>query len=597
MKQAQALRVLMDGGSVFLTGAPGAGKSYVLNQFVRMAERAGKRVAVTASTGIAATHIGGVTIHSWSGLGIREALSQHDLDILAARDRLAKRYLTTDILVIDEVSMLHGRFLNMLDLVCKKLRDNEAPFGGLQMVLVGDMFQLPPVSRGSEVADFAHESESWRDLAPQICYITEQHRQTGDGLLDVLEAMRDGSLEEVHKQLLTARMHLKPETGVNVTRLYAHNADVDTINLRHLQALATESEIYEMTSKGAAAKVEQLMRGILAPEVLELKVGAEVMFVANDFAKGFANGSRGKVVSVHGDWPVVRLVSNGRSITVEPHTWQLAEDGRVRAEVSQLPLRLAWAITIHKSQGMSLDAAEIDLSRSFTPGMGYVALSRVRSLDGVYLSGLNAMALQLHPDIFELDQALRQASAELGLRTEDYVAPEPIAESAVPGVDSVLLDKLKTWRRIRAESESLPAYIVAHNTVLEEVAKRLPRDEMSLMTIRGMGKAKLATIGEDILTIVREYIGKQPDSTPESTEEVQAPSVPETDQAISEERVAKATEVKAVYPRSGKRWTPEEEETLMAHLQAMTPLSRVCDELQRSPGSVWAHVATMLYKG
>lgn len=585
----------MQGGSVFLTGAPGAGKSYVLNKFVQLAEAAGKRVAVTASTGIAATHIGGTTIHSWSGLGVRDALSSHDIDTLTSRDRLMKRYMSSDVLVIDEVSMLSGRFLNMLNDICKRLRSNDAPFGGLQMVLVGDMFQLPPVNRMHADADFAHNAMAWTELSPQVCYISEQHRQNGGGLLEVLEAMRAGELDSLHYDLLQKRIGQGPAQNVNATRLYAHNADVDSINQRYLDALHGSVQTFEMATKGATAKVEQLVRGVLAPTNLELKVGAEVMFVANDFAKGFANGSRGQVVALHGDWPVVKLAATGRTITVEPHTWQLAEDGRVRAEVSQLPLRLAWAITIHKSQGMSLDAAEIDLSRTFTPGMGYVALSRVRSLEGVFLKGMNAMALRLHPDIFELDRALRQSSAQLSLKTDDFVEPEAsVKQSMAHSVDTNLLEQLKSWRRERSETEKVPVYMIAHNALLEEIAARAPHDEQSLLAIKGMGRTKLDKIGAEILAITRAHRGQgvEQDEPAKSTDGV----IVSAQVPLQNQRPIATVAKDAAYPRSGMPWTPREEELLIERLQATTPLEKVCTELQRSPGSVWVHVAALLHK-
>ncbi len=499
------MAVLMSGDSVFLTGPPGAGKTYVLNEFVRRAERVGKRVAVTASTGIAATHIGGATIHSWSGLGIRDSLTPQDRDWLRYNATLLRRYMNTDILVIDEVSMLHGKRLDMVDEACRLVRGDNAPFGGLQVVLVGDLFQLPPVNRGNEPDDFMHMSAAWAELNPSICYLSEQHRQAGDRLLDVLEAMRRGQVEDWHMDTLQERLGKQPEAGAPVTRLYAHNVDVDSINDRHLRNLGGDSRVFTRFATGSASKVEQLSRSLLAPETLVLKEGAEVMFVANNFAQGFVNGSRGQVVEFQNGQPMVRLTGSGKTIRVEPHSWTLTEDGKKRAEVSQLPLRLAWAITIHKSQGMSLDAAEIDLGKSFTPGMGYVALSRVRTLNGVFLSGMNAMAMRLHPAIYEFDELLRAASALLAERTADIPdesMPDPIrTERASMPVNDELLRKLKMWRLRRAQTDGVPPYIVAHDTLLEALASYPPSTSQQLLAIPGIGPRKLELYGADILQL------------------------------------------------------------------------------------------------
>jgi ATP-dependent exoDNAse (exonuclease V) alpha subunit len=506
MRQAQALKIMLEGHSVFLTGAPGAGKTYVLNEFVRRASRAGKNVAVTASTGIAATHIGGTTIHSWSGLGIKDFLTEYDLERISKTDKLVKRYNAADVLVIDEVSMLHGQRLNMVNQVAKLLRKSDRPFGGLQVILVGDLFQLPPITRGSDMVDFAHLSEAWAELEPKVCYLTEQHRQIGDELLDLLEAMRRGEVNELHEAALQERLKEQRPGDLVVTRLYSHNMDVDSINQRHLKDIAEDGKVYQMQTNGQAPKIETLVKSVLAPETLELKVGAEVMFVANNFAAGFVNGTRGRVVAFTDNVPVVEL-ANGREIKVERHSWKLEEDGKTRAEVAQLPLRLAWAITIHKSQGMSLDGAEIDLSRSFTPGMGYVALSRVRSMDGVYLAGINQMALSMHPLIFEFDADLRAASEALANITED-AEPEkkPVKDEVdVPApYDPELFEKLKKWRTQRARAEGMPAYIVAHDSALEELARRKPQTEQALLGTKGFGKSKAEKYGPEILRILVE---------------------------------------------------------------------------------------------
>jgi ATP-dependent DNA helicase PIF1 len=506
MRQSQALAVMMSGANVFLTGAPGAGKTYVLNEYVQRAERAGKKVAVTASTGIAASHLGGNTIHSWSGLGILDELLPDDLKRLAGSEKLQKRYRIADVLVIDEISMLHGKRLDMINRLAKVLRASDEPFGGLQIVLVGDFFQLPPVTRGSNTFDFVHLSEAWRELNLKVCYLTEQHRQSSsDGLLIFLEAMRSLSLSEDHHELIKDRLQQHPDDGKVVTRLYSHNIDVDAINERHLEALPGEMKSYAMQTKGAKAKLEQLAKGLLVPENLQLKVGAEVMFVANNFSEGFVNGSRGQVIGFENSMPVVRL-TGGRRLRVEPHSWSLNEDGRMRAEVSQLPLRLAWAITIHKSQGMSLDAAEIDLSRAFTPGMGYVALSRVRSLDGLYVKGLNSMALTMNPQIYELDGKLREISVSLAAITPDIADEEPEAarlSTASVAVDQDLLAKLKSWRLARSRLDKLPPYIIAHNTTLEAIAATAqPLTEQQLLAIPGFSIRKVEKYGPEVLAIV-----------------------------------------------------------------------------------------------
>jgi hypothetical protein len=285
--------------------------------------------------------------------------------------------------------------------------------------------------------------------------------------------------------------------------------DVDSINDRHLKDIDDEGKVYQAQTSGQAAKVEQLAKSVLAPERLELKKGAEVMFVANDFPKGFVNGTRGRVIDFDGDAPIVQLPS-GREIRVERHSWKLEEDGRSRAEIKQLPLRLAWAITIHKSQGMSLDAAEIDLSRSFTPGMGYVALSRVRSMDGVYLTGVNQMALAMHPMIFAFDTDLRASSEALANITDDAPdepEPEPDPEvyiEAPAPYDEALFERLRSWRLKRAQKDQLPPYIIAHDTLLQELARRKPRTIQSLLGIKGMGQGKLDRYGSEILAVLME---------------------------------------------------------------------------------------------
>lgn len=408
MTQAEALELMHSGANVFLTGEPGAGKTYTLNKFIEEAQLKHKRIAITASTGIAASHIGGTTIHSWSGLGIADAISDAELDRMGYKMQLVERYSRCDILIIDEISMLHGSRLDMVDRACRWIRRKEdVPFGGLQVIFVGDMFQLPPVTRNSDETDFAHHSNAWRVAELKPAYLTEQHRQGADDkLLSVLREMRMGKLSDTSKAMLQERVNESADDSI--TKLYTHNVDVDSLNNAKLAELDGPQRSYRMEFKGKDWQVDKLKKNLLCPEKLQLKVDAEVMFVANDFEAGFVNGTRGRVIAFERGNPIVET-TDGLRIQVEEHTWrQFNETGEyVIAEVSQTPLRLAWAVTIHKSQGMSLDSAEIDLTKAFVPGMGYVALSRVRSLEGLYLVGLGPQALQLDRDIYEFDKALK----------------------------------------------------------------------------------------------------------------------------------------------------------------------------------------------
>lgn len=495
------MHLMQQGRSVFLTGPAGSGKTFVVNKFISGLKKQKKGVGITASTGIAATHLNGTTIHSWSGLGIREELTKRDLTRLANNARLNKRYNSTDVLIIDEVSMLHGRRLNMINQACKLLRQSDEPFGGLQLILTGDLFQLPPVNRSGEPDDFVHLSAAWQELNPAICYLSEQHRQKDGELLDVLEAMRASDLRRRHLTYLQGRMNLQPAPEVVLTRLYSHNVDVEQVNQARLDQLPGKSQTYKMESTGRKSASEQLQKSVLAPLLLELKLGAEIMFVANNFARHFANGTRACVIEFDQltGLPIVQLQNSKRKILVEPHTWNREEDGKIRASVSQLPLRLAWAITIHKSQGMSLDSALIDLSQSFTYGMGYVALSRVRSLDGLYLSGLNSMALKLHPGIFATDQSMRALSSELAVEIGEVVL-EKVAE-APKEFDGELFEKLRAWRAKRANKEKLAAYIIAHDKTLHEIARHVPKNKQELLRVNGFGPKKLEQYGDDILRI------------------------------------------------------------------------------------------------
>lgn len=412
MNQALVLEVLLSGESVFLTGPAGAGKTYVLNQFIRLAKAEGKHVSVTATTGLAATHLGGTTIHAWAGIGVMDDLPTGFADHISKgrRDIIEK----TNVLIIDEISMLHDYRLDMVDMACRLIRkEMDKPFGGIQVVLSGDFFQLPPINRDdSRAGRFAIFSNAWQQLDPVICYLEQQFRQDDEQLLGILNALRSGDIRRHHAEMLLERADVELPDG-DLTELHTTNVDVDRINQAKLDELDGDEYTYSQSTTGSANYVESLQRSVLAPAELKLKEGALVMAVKNAADRKYANGSLGVVTDfdVLTNYPIVTFRS-GKVITMMPDTWEQRDGDKKRASITQIPLRLAWAITVHKSQGMTLDAARIDLSRAFVEGMGYVALSRVKNLANLYLGGLNRMALRVSEDAIQINDQLRARSVE-----------------------------------------------------------------------------------------------------------------------------------------------------------------------------------------
>ena len=411
MTQDEALAILKTGLNVFLTGEPGSGKTHTINRYIAWLRERGIDPSVTASTGIAATHVGGMTIHSWSGIGIKREVSDYDIEIIQSHEKTARRIIDAKVLIIDEISMLDAATLDSVDRVLRTLRHKpmmpEEPFGGLQVIFVGDFFQLPPISR-EKIAMFAFESPVWKEAHPVICYLSEQHRQDDADFLALLSALRRGAFTPAHRARLHARAGIIPKKEV-ATRLYTHNENVDRINAESLAKIKDTSHVFQMTSRGTKALVESLKAQCLSPEVLELKKGAAVMFTRNNFDGGYVNGTLGTVTRFSSlGLPMVETKRG--TVTVDQVMWEVMDGNKILARLSQIPLRLAWAITVHKSQGMSLDAAIIDLSQAFEFGQGYVAISRVRSLSGLFLEGFNERALELHPKVAVADRHFRAYS-------------------------------------------------------------------------------------------------------------------------------------------------------------------------------------------
>ncbi|PJA37251.1 helicase, partial [candidate division WWE3 bacterium CG_4_9_14_3_um_filter_43_9] len=271
MTQQQALEILKLGHNVYLTGSAGSGKTFLLNKYIEHLRKNDIEVAITASTGIAATHLGGMTIHSWSGLGIRDALTAQDYEIFLDKRRLVRRYERTNVLIIDEVSMLHAFRLDLLNQLCQAFRRSLEPFGGMQIVLSGDFFQLPPVGRGGENVDFVHKSEIWRKMNLKVCYLDEQFRHSDNELTKLLDGIRSAKLNDFVMEPLRDRFNKEIDGSIKPTKLYTHNVDVDAINSKELSSLPEKLLVYKMTSHGNRRLAELLSQNCLAPAELKLK--------------------------------------------------------------------------------------------------------------------------------------------------------------------------------------------------------------------------------------------------------------------------------------------------------------------------------------
>jgi len=452
MNQGLALEIMLSGQSVLLTGPAGAGKTFVLNQFIKLSKFEGKHVSVTATTGLAATHLGGTTIHSWSGMGIHDSVSPGFVDhISKTRREIIEK---TDVLIIDEISMLHDFRLDMVDEICRVVRKKDEPFGGIQLIMSGDFFQLPPINRGdSRAGGFVVNSEVWHELDPVICYLQEQHRQDDEKLLEILNAIRAGDVRRHHAETLLARAEVFPDDLEQLTELHTVNIDVDKINEAKLATIDEDEIVYTQSTTGSESYVEGLQRSVLAPAQLKVKKGALVMAVKNSPDRKYANGSIGTIIDFepYTEYPIVEF-KNGKEVSMVPDTWEQRDGDKKRASITQIPLRLAWAITIHKSQGMTLDAARIDLRKAFVEGMGYVALSRVKNLDNLYLTGINQMALKVSEDAQTIDEILRAKAASdakrfapLLKKAEDR-AKNPVSDKDVAAKKSGWNEKIAKMR-------------------------------------------------------------------------------------------------------------------------------------------------------
>ncbi|XP_004712039.2 ATP-dependent DNA helicase PIF1 [Echinops telfairi] len=413
-EQVTVLSVVLKGQSVFFTGSAGTGKSYLLKRILGSLPPTG--TVATASTGVAACHIGGTTLHAFAGIGSgRAPLAQ--CVALAQRPGVQQGWLNCQRLVIDEISMVEADLFDKLEAVARAVRRQDKPFGGIQLIICGDFLQLPPVTKGSQAPQFCFQAKSWKRCVPVTLELTEVWRQADQAFISLLQAVRLGRCtDEMTRQLQATAAHKVERDGIVATRLCTHQDDVALTNQRWLQELPGEVHSFEATDSDPE-QARTLDAQCPANRLLQLKLGAQVMLLKNlAVSRGLVNGARGVVVGFEEGkgLPQVRFLC-GVTEVIRADRWTVQVTGGQLLSRKQLPLQLAWAISIHKSQGMSLDCVEISLGRVFASGQAYVALSRARSLQGLRVLDFNPTVVCCDPQVLRFYAALPRDG---GLRLE-----------------------------------------------------------------------------------------------------------------------------------------------------------------------------------
>lgn len=406
-KQNEAYNLMLQGKSIFLTGPGGTGKSMTVKLFVSMYSQV-KKIAVTSTTGTSALLINGVTLHSYLGIGLGKGSVGSMTTKILKKVYLKNRWTKLDVLIIDEISMMSPDLFDKLEEMARVIRRNTKPFGGIQLILSGDFCQLPCI----DSTDFCCHAESWERCIDNVICLDEIVRQSDPVFQNCLNHIRLGQLPEDVIERLESRVgvNIINEFGILPTKLYPLNWNVDKVNEEALDNLCTEDteffeynmeiKIYEYV-KDKEAALEKFRKNCIAPETLQLCIGAQVMLLYNlDLESKLANGSRGVVIGFTNELPVVRFL-NGVERVIDYHIWELEEMDTKIMRIVQVPLKLAYAISIHKCQGCSLDCVEVDLTDVFEYGQAYTALSRVKNLNGLSIIGYDINKIRAHPKAIE----------------------------------------------------------------------------------------------------------------------------------------------------------------------------------------------------
>lgn len=407
--QQFAYNSILQQKNIFLTGGGGVGKSEIIKYFYQQHSHSIK-TAVTSTTGASALLIKGTTLHSYLGIGLGNDTVNTLIKKIRKRTPIRKRWQELQVLIIDEVSMLNPDLFDKLNEIAKIIRRIDRPFGGIQLILSGDFCQLPCV----DSHQFCFEADAWSECQFETIQLTEIIRQKDTNFQECLNEIRFGNVSESTKKLLSTRINkkLKNDLGIKPTRLYSHNYKVDEINSKKLEKLiAKTGEVnqynIEINIKKKKANIDKIIKNCPAISELQLTTGCQVMLIYNlDSESGLVNGSRGVVTGFVQDLPIVKFL-NGEERILDYHEWEIEENEIKIASIHQIPLKLGYAFSIHKSQGCTLDYVIVDLSKIFDYGMAYVALSRVKNLEGLSIKkNINWLQIKAHPKALEFYQNL-----------------------------------------------------------------------------------------------------------------------------------------------------------------------------------------------
>jgi ATP-dependent exoDNAse (exonuclease V) alpha subunit len=403
--QTEALALLQGKGNVFLTGKAGTGKSTVLRAYLQTVNPM-EEVAVLASTGAAAVLVGGRTFHSFFGLGILEGGPAKTVERALKNPRLRKRLKATDTVVIDEISMLSGETLATAEEIARKARNNDEPWGNLRVVAVGDFGQLPPVTPGRQKPDWAFLHEVWERSGFYSVSLSTIHRCSESRWNEVLNKVREGVCDQAVREALNSRMGAG-QGDTEVTRLFGLRQEAENYNRLRLAELPDAAMVYETEYAGDTSALEQVKRNCPVPETLLLKLNALVMIRRNDSDGLYVNGSLGHIRGLAEKTVRVELLETGLVVEMEPVKFeQLNADGEVVATAKNFPLNLAYGTTIHKSQGATLDGVRLRLAGLWESGQAYVALSRVRNPDRLYLDSWSPNAIRADENVLHFHSTL-----------------------------------------------------------------------------------------------------------------------------------------------------------------------------------------------